>query len=104
MSIVILFLLCHVFSSRSSQQVQHQADRLRNSLEVTTSELQQLERTRKSLVDQLDSMTAELQRLQAANSNLQKDRDRVEDEKEDALKDLDRQIKENERWYIHHGL
>jgi rootletin len=79
--------------------VQNQADRLRNSLEVTTSELQQLERTRKSLVEQLDAMTGELQRLQAANSNLQKDRDRIEDEREDALKDLDRQIKENERWY-----
>ena len=86
-------------SSRSAQQLQHQADRLRNSLEVATGELQQLERSRQSLVGELDSMSGELQRLQAANSSLQKERDRLEDEKEDVLKDLDRQAKENDRWY-----
>jgi len=46
-------------------------------------------------------MSGEMKRLQTANSNLQKERDHIEDEKEDVLKDLERQTKENDRWYCH---
>jgi hypothetical protein len=36
--------------------------------------------------------------LQSANTDLQKQRDMLEDEKDDIIKDKQRQIKENERW------
>jgi predicted nuclease with TOPRIM domain len=85
--------------SRSAQDAGRHADRLRGSLEVAASEKQQLERMRAALIEQLDAMNAETQRLQSANSDLQRSRDQLEDEKDDLRKDLQRQVKENERWY-----
>lgn len=89
------FDLCR---TRSQQQAQQLGMSLRKSLDVASDEVRQLERTRQSLVEQLDGMSGELQRLQIANSELQKQRDMLEDEKEDVIRDLDRQLKENERW------
>ena len=43
-------------------------------------------------------MTAECEKLKLANAEVQRQRDAVEDEKEDERKDKERQIKENERW------
>lgn len=67
-------------------------------MDSSSSELQQLDRARQSLVDQLDSTTGELKKLQTANSSLQKERDQADYEKEDLLKDLERQNKEIDRW------
>jgi len=46
-------------------------------------------------------MNAENQRLQAANADLQRNRDQLEDEKDDLRKDLERQTKENDRWCVY---
>ena len=43
-------------------------------------------------------MCAENSKLQAVNAEVQRQRDVLEDEKDDILKDKDRQNKENERW------
>jgi hypothetical protein len=52
----------------------------------------------KALVSQIDSLRIECEKLQAANTDLQKQRDILEDEKDDTIKDKLRQVKENERW------
>lgn len=49
-------------------------------------------------MNQIDCLRIECEKLQAANTELQRQRDQLEDEKEDILKDKIRQIKENERW------
>ena len=51
-------------------------------------------------MNQIDSLRIECEKLQSANTDLQKQRDLLEDEKDDIIKDKQRQIKENERWYI----
>ena len=43
-------------------------------------------------------MTAECEKLKLTNTEVQRQRDAVEDEKEDERKDKERQIKENDRW------
>lgn len=88
----------YLVRSRSAQDAGRHADRLRSSLDVAASEKQQLERMRQALVEQLEAINAEHQRLQAANADLQRSRDQLEDEKDDLRKDLQRQVKENERW------
>ena len=45
----------------------------------------------------VEELLTEKEKLQAANAELQRQRDNVEDEKEDLLKDLSRKEKELER-------
>ena len=47
---------------------------------------------------QIDLANAECEKLKQANTELQRQRDTLEDEKEDVVKDKDRQVKENQRW------
>ena len=49
----------------------------------------------------VDTVNSECEKLKQANSELQRQRDNLEDEKEDVNKDKERQIKENQRWYVH---
>ena len=51
-----------------------------------------------ALVNQIESLRVECEKLQAANSDLHRARDRLDEEKEDIIKDKCRQVKENERW------
>ena len=46
---------------------------------------------------QIDSLRADCERLQQANTELQRQRDILEEKKEDLQKDKIRQVKENER-------
>jgi len=79
---------------------------LRTSSLLHPSEKQEIGRARESLQARIDSLLAEKERLQAANAELQRQRDNVEDEKEDLLKDLHRKERELERgWdFILNGL
>lgn len=52
----------------------------------------------KALVNQIENLRIECEKLQAANTELQRQRDLLEDEKDDIVKDKIRQLKENERW------
>jgi len=70
---------------------------LRTSSLLHPSEKQEIGRARESLQARIDSLLAEKERLQAANAELQRQRDNVEDEKEDLLKDLHRKERELER-------
>jgi len=85
---------------RSGRGLQHQVDHLNSLLESAAAERQKSEQLRRGLVDQLDSMTSEHQRLQATNCELQRQRDVLDDERNDLQIDLERQQKENERWYM----
>jgi len=49
-------------------------------------------------LSQIDAANAECEKLKQCNSELQRQRDGLEDEKDDVTKDKDRQIKENQRW------
>lgn len=49
---------------------------------------------RSGLQNRVEQLLAEKEKLQAANADLQRQRDNVEDEKEDLLKDLVRKEKE----------
>lgn len=48
---------------------------------------------------QIDLVNAECDKLKQANTELQRQRDALEDEKDDVAKDKDRQIVENQRWW-----
>lgn len=91
----ILILIIRV---RNQQDALRGQDRLRGNLDLASSERSQLERVRQTLNEQIDELTAEGQKLQAANTELMRQRDTLEDEKEDIGKDKERQVKENERW------
>lgn len=51
-------------------------------------------------MNQIEGLRIECEKLQSANTELQRQRDQLEDEKEDIIKDKLRQIKENERWLV----
>jgi len=85
---------------RSSGELQRQVDRLKTLLECESVERDKSEQVRRGLMDQLDSLTSELERLQAAHSELRRQWDQLEDEKSDVCNDLERQQKDNERWYV----
>jgi len=55
---------------------------------------------RMGLQRRVEELLSEKEKLQAANAELQRQRDNVEDEKEDLLKDLSRKEKELERRYV----
>ncbi len=91
-------IVCYSF--RGQQDSIRSEERLKSSLDLQGSEKQQLEKVRITLNDQIDGLTGENQKLQAVNAELQRQRDCLEDEKEDVIKDKLRQTKENERWYV----
>ena len=83
---------------RTADETSRERDHSKQQLETTNYEKSSLEKTRMALVNQVDSLRVECEKLQAANSDLQRTRDRLDEEKEDILKDKLRQVKENERW------
>ena len=50
-----------------------------------------------TLNTQMDSLRGDCDRLQQSNTDIQRQRDILEEEKEDLIKDRIRQVKENER-------
>ena len=85
-------------SRRTEQDTLHTLERIKNQLDMVRAEKSQLERMRLSLSEQIDQLTVENQKLQAANTEAQRQRDVLEDEKEDVTKDKQRISKENDRW------
>ncbi len=103
---------------RNADDYSREIDHSKHQLETTNYEKSNLEKVRmvswklltfellktsfdvslKALVNQIDSLRVECEKLQSANTDLQKQRDMLEDEKDDIIKDKQRQIKENERW------
>jgi hypothetical protein len=83
---------------RHADDYSRERDHSKHQLETTNYEKSNLEKVRMALVNQIESLRVECEKLQAANTDLQKQRDILEDEKEDTIKDKQRQIKENERW------
>ena len=88
----------HCFRRRTEQDTLHTLERIKNQLDMVRAEKSQLERMRLSLSEQIDQLTIENQKLQAANAEAQRQRDVLEDEKEDVTKDKQRINKENDRW------
>lgn len=92
----MLFLLLN--SRRDQDASDRDRQRYKNQLDLTGSEKGQLEKLRLQLTEQIDTVQAECDKLKQANTELQSKRDTLEDEKEDIVKDKDRQVKENQRW------
>lgn len=92
--------MCAVLRLRSSHELQQQVDHLKSSLESAAANRQKLEQLRRGVEDQLETVTAEHHRLETASSELRRQKDLMEDEKSELLKDVERQDRENERWYV----
>jgi len=92
--------LCVVCRQRSCHDLQHQVDHLNNVLESVSSEQHKSDQHRRGLMEQLDSVTEDHQRLIAAHSELQRQREMMEEEKSDVDKDVERLQKDSDRWYM----
>ena len=92
--------LCVVCSQRSCHDLQRQVDHLNNVLESMSSEQHKSDQHRRGLLEQLDSVTEDHQQLKVVHSELQRQRELMEDEKNDVEKDVERLQKDNERWYM----
>lgn len=82
---------------RSADETCRERDHSKQQLETTSYEKSNLEKVRLALVNQTESLRIECDKLQSANTELQRHRDQLEDEKDDIIKDKLRQVKENER-------
>ncbi|CAF3848033.1 unnamed protein product [Rotaria sordida] len=82
---------------RQFDDTAHERDRSKSALETSNYERTNMEKTRMTLNSQIDSLRADYERLQQANTEFQRQRDIVGEEKEDLQKDRIRQVKENER-------
>ena len=65
-----------------------------------SSEQHKSDQHRRGLMEQLDSVSEDHQRLVAAHSELQRQRELIEDEKNDVDKDVERLQKDSNRWYV----
>jgi len=86
---------------RCQQELERTGDRLRQSLEATVSERQQLHQLHENVTRQLDELSDENQRLQTANVDLQRHGHRLQDEKDDLSREQERQSRDRERWSVH---
>ena len=86
---------------RCQQELERTGDLLRQSLEVSVNEREQLEHLHQSMSRQLDELSVDNDRLQSANNDLQRHRNRLQDEKDDLFQEQERQNRERERWYVH---
>ncbi|CAF4860155.1 unnamed protein product, partial [Rotaria sp. Silwood1] len=82
---------------RQFDSTAHERDRSKSALETSNHERTNMEKIRITLNAQIDSLRADCDRLQQANTELQRQRDLLGEEKEDLHKDKIRQVKENER-------
>ncbi|CAF0803068.1 unnamed protein product [Rotaria sp. Silwood1] len=82
---------------RQFDSTAHERDRSKSALETSNHERTNMEKIRITLNAQIDSLRADCERLQQANTELQRQRDLLGEEKEDLQKDKIRQVKENER-------
>ena len=74
--------------------------RFSSTFYIFNSEKHEMGKERMGLQRRVEELLSEKEKLQAANAELQRQRDNVEDEKEDLLKDLARKEKELERRYV----
>ena len=85
---------------QSQQESERSVDRLRQSLEAAASERQQLDQLHQNLGHQLDELACENKHLQAAHSDLERQRCRLQDDRDDLAKELERLNRERERWSV----
>lgn len=84
-------------TGRAKDDAGHDKNRVTNALGVSESNKKYLEQTKASLIETINNLEKEIEKLRLANVALQRQRDNLEDDKDDIIKDNERHLKELDR-------